>query len=345
MKQVILIGRINRGHLPIGGETAKNQTLVDVLGKYCQVTALDFFRNKQRPWVYLQTLWALLTQPQATIILSTTTGNIYPLLKAFKMLGMKRDIIHWVVGGELDQLVMAGRFDADILNVARLHLVQSRQMVEQLKTSGLRDVRYISNFRQVICVPKKSSTRMTEKIRFVFMSRIMEEKGVGEILTSVARLNGEGLQERFNVDFYGRMDGKYQQEFEQTVATLSNVQYHGMLDLRSSGGYDTLASYDAMIFPTYHLSEGIAGAIVDAYIAGLPVIASDWKHNCEIVKDGETGFIVPTHDTDVLYRTMKDIIEGQVDLIKLSEGARRAGEAYKAEHVINEKLLKEIGIL
>ncbi len=28
-KQVILTGRINRGHLPIGGETAKNQALVE----------------------------------------------------------------------------------------------------------------------------------------------------------------------------------------------------------------------------------------------------------------------------------------------------------------------------
>ena len=92
MKKVILIGRINKGRMPIGGETAKNQALIAELEKYCQVTALDFYRNKQRPWIFLQTLWTLLSQPNATIILSTTAKNIYPLLKAFKFLKIKRHI-------------------------------------------------------------------------------------------------------------------------------------------------------------------------------------------------------------------------------------------------------------
>ena len=341
-KQVILIGRINQGHLPIGGETAKNQALVSALSKCCRVTPLDFYRNKQRPWVYLQTLWALLTQPKATIILSTTASNIYPLLKAFKMLGIRRNIIHWIVGGEFDKLVEAGRYDVDVLKVANLHLAQSRQMAERLNSCGL-NVKYIPNFRQIARLPQKKITQQTGKTRFVFMSRIMKEKGVGDILACVAMLNARSLQEHFTVDFYGRLDENYKIEFERTIMELPNVHYYGTLDLRN--GYDTLASYDAMLFPTFHPSEGIAGAIIDAFIAGVPVIASDWGHNREIVDDGITGIIVPVHDTEALGKVMEKIIQGKIDLHELSRNAQLEARNYNAENVISEDFLKKISIL
>ena len=56
MNEVIIIGRINKGKQPIGGETGKNQALIQGLAPYCKVYGLDFYRNKQRPWIFLQTL-------------------------------------------------------------------------------------------------------------------------------------------------------------------------------------------------------------------------------------------------------------------------------------------------
>lgn len=343
-KKVILIGRINRGHLPIGGETAKNQALVEELGKYCRVTALDFYRNKRRPWVYLQALWALLTKPKASIILSTTASNIYPLLKAFKRFGIKRNIIHWVIGGAFDQLVETGRFNINVLNEARLHIVESQQMATRLEQCGLQGVRYVPNFRKIPLVAKPAPERQEGLTRFVYMSRIMKVKGVGEILQCAKRLN-ESLHDRFSIDFYGRLDAAYEQEFRQAVQQLPNAEYKGVLNLHEVSGYETLATYQAMLFPTFHPSEGFAGAIIDAYIAGIPVIASDWNHNREVVKDGETGIIIPVHDTEALTQTMRDIIEGKTNISLLADHAKKEAEKYRTENVINENLLKELGIV
>lgn len=344
MKKVILIGRINRGHQPIGGETAKNQALMAELKKHCQVTALDFYRNKQRPWIFLQTLWALLSQPEATIILSTTAKNIYPLLKAFKMLGIKRNIVHWIIGGAFGQIVKSGRYNIDVLNIAHWHLAESHKMVNELTACGLKNVRYVPNFRQFPAFTS-NSTRSADYCRFVFMSRIMKEKGVDEILKSVSALNDRQLQNRFNVDFFGRMDETYRKEFEEKTKRLPNVIYNGMLDLTCSEGYEILSTYDAMLFPTYHQSEGFAGAIIDSYVAGVPVVASDWGHNRETIVEGKTGIIIPARDTARLTETMEDIIEGSIDLNRLAEGARQAAETFRADKVLNEEFLKKIGVL
>lgn len=345
-RRVILIGRINCGHLPIGGETGKNQVLVSVLRKYADVVALDFYKNKQRPWIFLQTLWALLRYPSASIVLSTTASNIYPLLKVFKTLGLKRHIIHWIIGGEFDKLVKEGRFNLDVLNVPQWHLAESKQMAEALKECGLREVRYVPNFRRIPKISHERLQHSTDKrVRFVYMSRIMKEKGVGEILQCAERLNSLLYQDRYAIDFYGRLDESYQEEFYQTIEKLPNVEYKGVLNLNEISGYETLASYHAMLFPTFHPSEGFAGAIIDAYIAGVPVIASDWNHNREVVRDGETGIIVPVHNIETLTNTMRDITKGTIDLSLMAAKAKKESEKYWVENIINEDFLKELGIL
>lgn len=345
MTKIILIGRINKGHLPIGGETAKNQMLIKVFGQYCDIIGIDFYRNKQRPWVFLQAAWALVRYPKATIILSTTAANIYPLLKIFKFFGIKRNIIHWVIGGEFDKLVQAGRFDIDVLNVAKWHLAQSIDMAKNLSECGLKEVRYIPNFRHTPEISGKKTTTENGVVRFVFMSRIMPEKGVYEILECVERLNAKSYKERYSVDFYGPVDDSIRKEFEKRINTIPNVQYKGILNLQNNGGYDVLASYQAMLFPTFHPSEGIAGAIVDAFIAGVPVVTTDWRHNREVVTDNKTGIIIPVHDTDRLCEIMEDIISGKINLDAMSKNAIKEAENYKAENIINNDFLKKLGIL
>jgi glycosyltransferase involved in cell wall biosynthesis len=57
-----------------------------------------------------------------------------------------------------------------------------------------------------------------------------------------------------------------------------------------------IKNYFAMLFPTFYDGEGFAGTVLDAESAGVPIIASDWKYNSEIVTDDENGYILPAHD-------------------------------------------------
>jgi glycosyltransferase involved in cell wall biosynthesis len=56
------------------------------------------------------------------------------------------------------------------------------------------------------------------------------------------------------------------------------------------------AAADAVVLPS--ISEGLPGVLIEAGFSGLPVVATDVGFVSDIVADYETGFLVPTGDTD-----------------------------------------------
>ena len=307
------------------------------------MTVLDFYKKNCHPWVFLQALWAFVSQPKATIIFSTSAKNIYGILKLFKVLGLRRNIIHWVIGGAFADNVQKGIFRADVFGIAKHTLVESPLMVTQLKECGIKGVRQIYNCKPI---PYYPAIRQPKGVfRFVFLSRIMPEKGCGDILEAARQMNSQGLAERFSIDFYGKIDDGYKPVFETALASLPNVHYAGYLDLTQPAGYDRLAEYDVMLFPTYWKGEGFAGAFIDAFIAGLPLIASEWAHNRQFLREGETALFIPVHDVQALVRKMQECIEGRVDVLRMKNFCQTEAKKYCTSNVITPSLLKEIDLL
>ena len=349
MKNIIFVGWVNQGRAPVDGETTKNQYIIAELKRYCKVTVLDFYEKRRHPWVYVQALWALLAKPKATIIFSTSAKNVYSILRLFKGLHVRRDIIYWVIGGAFAKQVRDGKFRADVFNYIKYNLVQCHSMIGELKDAGVTNARFVSNFKPIPYYPdleKALAARAkSETIRFVFLSRVMPSKGCDYILEAVRRLNAKGLQHRFSVDFYGKIDAAYREQFLKEVGLLENVAWHGLLDLRTNECYDILSSYHAMLFPTFHPSEGFAGVMIDAFIASLPVLASDWAHNTEAITDGEQGIIYPVHNVEALVNVMEKCILGQVDLQAMAHNARAEAPKYEAKNALSEDYLKSIGLV
>lgn len=343
MKSVIFVGWVNQGKPPVDGETAKNQHLITALRKFCRVIVLDFYQKNRHPWVFLQALWAIVSQPKATIIFSTSAKNIYGILKLFKVLGLRRNIIHWVIGGAFADNVQKGIFRADVFGMARHTLVESPLMAKQLEECGIKGVRQLPNFKSISYYP---TIKQPQGIfRFVFLSRIMPEKGCDYILEAARQMNSQGLTERFSIDFYGKIDDGYKPVFETALASLPNVHYAGYLDLAQPAGYDRLAEYDVMLFPTYWKGEGFAGVFIDAFIAGLPLIASEWAHNRQFLREGETALFILVHDVQALARKMQECVEGRVDVPRMKKYCQTEAQKYSIDNVITPELLKEIDLL
>jgi glycosyltransferase involved in cell wall biosynthesis len=343
MKQVLFVGWVNQGKAPVDGETTKNQYIIAELKKYCKVIVLDFYEKRKHPWVYLQALWAVIIQSHATIVFSTSASNIYGVLKWFKKLKIHRNVVHWVIGGTLGDKVKNGIFNANIIGYAKHTLVESPLMLRQLEDCGVAGVIQVPNFKLINYLPKVSVPQ--DVIRFVFLSRIMAEKGCNEIIAAAKLLNEWGMEDRYVVDFYGKVADDYRMTFENGISQLSNVKYQGFLDMRQTEGYDKLATYDMLLFPTCWRGEGFAGIFIDAFVAGLPMIITDWAHNSQFVKEGETGLFIPVHDAKALAQKMKECIEGQYNISIMKELCQIEAKRYDVRNIITEELLKKIEIL
>ena len=119
----------------------------------------------------------------------------------------------------------------------------------------------------------------------MFFGHIKREKGVFDIVEAL------GDKANSSCDFYGPVLERDREEFLAAIAARENLSYRGTVE----PGLVSLvaAGYDALLLPTYHESEGYPAVILEAYAAGIPVIATDWLALPEIVEDGVRGILVP----------------------------------------------------
>ena len=180
-------------------------------------------------------------------------------------------------------------------------------------------------------------------MRFIFLSRINPHKGCDYILSVTEKLN-QRYSSLFEVDFYGEVAPDYF-TFTERIKGLANVNYNGFIDLRDYKNYDKISTYDAMLFPTYWHGEGFPGVLIDAFIAGLPVIASDWHLNGDIISNGENGFLIKTGDEDALYDVMERCIQNPSIIRKMSPSCQKLAMNYDCDKVLTSKFFESIGLI
>ena len=342
--KAIILGWINEGNTPQCGETVKNQHIIAQL-RNCgyKVITLDFYQWKRHPWVILKFFLSLLLYPKTPLILSTAPKNVYFIMKWHKWLHSKRRIIQWVIGGNIHRLIREGALDPKYISALHCNIVETLEMVDWMNQDNVTNVIHTPNFKPIpykpTLVPNYNETK-----KFLFISRIKPEKGVDYIIEAIKMLNSQGYGDKFSVDFYGRIDEDYKEIFTYGISLLPNAEYKGFLNIASKNGYDTLASYTAMLFPTFWISEGFAGIFIDSFIAGLPIIATDWAHNFTILEENETGIKIQHHDAKAIAEAMSDIITGKIDIETMRHNCQREADKYDSTKIITNEYLKKVGI-
>lgn len=141
---------------------------------------------------------------------------------------------------------------------------------------------------------------------FLFAGRLSPEKGVRTLLDA-----WHGLPGRLVIAGDGPEGKELRRLAPQGVEFLGAVEPHGMPAL--------LAGARALIVPSVWY-EGAPRGIVEAYAAGVPVIASSIGALPEVVRDSATGLLFPPHDARALAATVRRL-EDDGESIRLGEGA------------------------
>lgn len=345
-KIIILIGPLNSGNIACTGDTMKNQLFVRRFCEvYDKVITVDTYNWMKRPWCLINMIIKLILYPKAKVIVSANSDSACKLIKILDIFGITKKTFYWVVGGSFHKRLENGNLNIENYSQLKGIFVQSLYMEESMRELGLSNVKYVPNSKYIDYIPEKKQKSDTIT-HFVFLSRIEKEKGCDYIFNAIEILNKKGYKGKFDVTFYGRTTHnlKYSESFMKSINKY-NANYNGVLNLQQSSNYDELAKYDVMLFPTYWQGEGFPGVIIDAYIAGLPVISSDWNFNKEVIKDGETGWIIPTHDINSLADKMIYAIDHPEVVEQLAYNSRMLANKYDSRNVLSEEKLREIGLL
>lgn len=132
--------------------------------------------------------------------------------------------------------------------------------------------------------------------KFLFIGRVMKEKGIDEIFAAMERLISEGYP--CSLDVLGAYEEDYKSIMERYEAE-GWLHYHGyQKDVRPF-----IAQSHCFVLPSWH--EGMANTNLECAASGRPVITSN-IHGClEAIEDGITGFLCERKNVDDLYRVMK----------------------------------------
>ena len=343
--RVILVGSQNLGGLLDDGETMKNYMLARELERHgCRVCRIDTRNRLKRVLYMIKYLYNLVVKRDSKIIMSASTFVAYKMFKIARCLGWKgNSLYYWVIGGAFGTKIEEKAIDKDVYLSLHKIIVEGTSMKKQLEQCGFNNVMVLPNFKDINYIPAVKAKQRDGITRFVFLSRVMPEKGVNYIVEATKLLINEGITS-FKVDLYGTIDDAYHVVLNNAINDIDIVNYKGFLKLNENG-YDALSSYDVMLFPTFWHGEGFPGIIIDAFVAGVPVIASDWNLNSSLIKNGEDGIIIPAHSSEALAKAMKDIIMGKINLEEMSIKAHESCMNYDSKHVVTKELLEELEIL
>lgn len=165
------------------------------------------------------------------------------------------------------------------------------KLMKKLLTDNFRfsNVATFQNFRYFDFCPQRHHD--DNKLHLVFMARINKMKGLDMIFELGNYIISQKLYTNIDITFYGQIKKDDESYFKENLQKFDFMKYKGAL--QPDDIYNTIQKYDVMLLPTHYYTEGLPGTIVDAYISGIPVIVTNWKHANEFVSDGKSGFIVP----------------------------------------------------
>ena len=131
---------------------------------------------------------------------------------------------------------------------------------------------------------------------FLYLGRIMKEKGIDELLAACKELHAQGYA--FHLDMVGFYEDEYQGQVEELVS-MGIATFHGFQE-------NPLPYYenaDCVVLPSYH--EGMSNVLLEAASVGRPIITSNIPGCMEAVEDNRSGYLVTVKDAHSLSEAMK----------------------------------------
>lgn len=174
-----------------------------------------------------------------------------------------------------------------------------------------------------------------DTVDFVFIARVMKEKGIDQYLEAAEVIRRLHLETRFHV--CGACEQDYQQELEK-LQDQGIIIYHGLVkDMTQI--YKMAA---CTIHPTYY-PEGLSNVLLESAASGRPIITTNRAGCREVVDDGVNGFVVREKDSlDLIEKIEKFLSLPIEERKKMGLAGRAKVEREFDRRIVVEKYLEEL---
>lgn len=176
------------------------------------------------------------------------------------------------------------------------------------------------------------------EIRILNITRIMRDKGIGELLAAAEILHGRYPQVVFEIlgDYEEDSRGEYESKVEELQKN-GIIRYYGYRkDVKNF-----LKECHLVVHPTYH--EGMSNVLLEAAASARPVAASDISGCREIFEDGVGGIAFKPQDTAALVQALEQFLKMDADRRKeMGTAARSYVEEHFDREIVIQAYMEEI---
>ena len=149
------------------------------------------------------------------------------------------------------------------------------------------------------------ATKNPDVFTFVFVGRIVGDKGINELVEAFVKLHDKHKNTRLV------LVGKYEHELDPVSDKTRKLidTNEGIVACGPKYGDDLLQMYvnaDCFVMPSYR--EGFPNTVLEAGAMGLPSIVTDINGSREIIENEKNGLIVPSKNANALYDAMERML-------------------------------------
>lgn len=333
-KKILYIGRISKKRNILDGVTIKARTLKDALEKGKNTIYTIDVDNWKKEILKLSIKIIIQYIKCDEVVICTSSPGAFKVLRFFKFINSKKRIYYFVSGGSLYKKIEDKVYSIELYkNLYRIY-VESEFMKEKFISYGLIQTEVKYNFRNPLI--KFDKIKKTEdKIKFIFYSRVVKDKGVEHAIRLIKRLS----KGHYNVELY--IYGQAKKEYLDflDIKQYDNIYYMGAIQPNSIDEYKIMHNYDIFVFPTEHDGEGLPGALIDAYISGLCVVASNWKYASEYIYNKRSGIIFNYKDYNDMYDKVLELLNNREQIDYYKKNALKEAKKYIIKNIIPRELV------
>ena len=340
--KIVVIGDFDKGTVLNSGQTAKVRDYYYYLARHFgeeNVEDIDTRNCERRAVSFLHSLLSACRRCSHVVILLCADGmsikTVFPFLMITKKL-FKINIYYSLIGGGIINAYDHSSVLKRYLPKLDAIYVETHMLEDFLHSRGITNTIYAPVFSKRKTLSFSDISINTDyPLALCTYSRVSKEKGISDAIDAVVEVNRRIGKKACILDIYGPPTDEYRPEFEQKLEEAKDCVRNLPL-LNDSNAIDELSKHYLMLFPTYYDGEGFPIAIVECMKSGLPVIATDWHFNPELIDQEETGYVYSVNDKAKLPDLIEYFVQNPEKVIEMKKKCCEKALLFDPDVILND---------